>query len=195
MDYETVRCNECGAVLQVPSSARYVTCNHCNIPLEVHRTSVATFTAALPPPGAGGPLRQSDPAWREIADRLDYLERQNELARVDREWDMERERYMQYSRHGRRSVPPSTTNSIVGGVVFGVLGLGMIAVGLVAAVGAQSAGGLACAVPGVIFVAVGALAGVVGYNQARQYQRAYQHYLDRRAAVTGEIRRDRDEDY
>ncbi len=54
MYQESVRCNECGAVLQAPSSARYVTCNHCNISLEVHRTSVATYTEALPPPGARG---------------------------------------------------------------------------------------------------------------------------------------------
>ncbi len=93
MLYESVRCNECGAVLQVPPSARYVTCNHCNIPLEVHRTSVATYTEA--PIGPRPPAREYDPAWQEMAARLEALERQNELARIDREWDMERERFTQ----------------------------------------------------------------------------------------------------
>jgi hypothetical protein len=194
MPYESVRCNECGAVLQVPSSARYVTCNHCNVSLEVHRTSVATYTEALPRPGASASPREADPAWREMADRLEYMERQNELARIDREWDMERERYMLYSRYGRRNVP-STTTSIVVGVIFGTMGIGMIAVGLVGAVLGRSPEGLVCCLPGLFFLLIGTVAAVVNYGQAQRYQRAYQEYLDRRSVVMGEPGPRRDEDY
>ncbi len=128
-------------------------------------------------------------------DRLESLERQNELARIDREWDMERERFMPYARYGRRAAAPSTGGSIALGIVFGALGLGMLGVGLGAALLRQAPEGLVCCVPGLIFLGVGTIAGAVSYNQARQYQRAYRIYQDRRSAVLGDLRRDRDEDY
>ncbi len=71
----------------------------------------------------------------------------------------------------------------------------MIGFGLFLALQTQSPAGLACGLPGLIFLVVGALGGGIGYYQARQYERAYRDYQDRRAAVLGDLRRDRDEDY
>jgi DNA-directed RNA polymerase subunit RPC12/RpoP len=42
MPDETLNCNECGALIQVPSTARYVTCNRCGAHLVVQRTGIAT---------------------------------------------------------------------------------------------------------------------------------------------------------
>ena len=186
MSLESVRCNECGAVLQVPSSARYVTCQHCNVPLVVQRTNVATYTEALPPPGVRGPAaRESDPAWREMADRLERLEMQNELARIDREWDMERDRYMQYGRYGRRAVPNAAAGIVIG-VVLCTLGLGMFGVGVAMMFFVAPALGFVFFLPGGILLTGGVLVGVVNHNAVKRYNRAYQDYQARRAAVLGE---------
>jgi len=79
MSFETLNCNECGALLQVPSVARYVTCNRCGAHLVVQRAGITTYTESARQPAPDSP----DPTWREMADRLDYLEHEGELARVE----------------------------------------------------------------------------------------------------------------
>ena len=43
----TVRCNGCGAPLEIRPGSRYVTCLHCDSQLEVHRTSNSISTEVL----------------------------------------------------------------------------------------------------------------------------------------------------
>jgi hypothetical protein len=53
-----------------------------------------------------------------LVTHLDEVQFQNELARIDREWEMERENYVIQSRYGRSHVP---TGSDVTGAVFGAV--------------------------------------------------------------------------
>ena len=47
MAVERLTCNSCGAPLEVPSSANYVTCNHCSTQLTIRRQENVTFTESL----------------------------------------------------------------------------------------------------------------------------------------------------
>lgn len=193
MSVETLNCNECGALIQVPSVAKYATCNRCGAHLVVRRTDVATFTESAPRPGAprgpeGGPgwrdpdrQREDELRMRDMAARLDDLAYENALMRLDREWDFERERYMIQGRYGSRSVPSKTV-----GIVFMVLG-GMAAFGVVVAVAISLYSGqpgmLACVImPGIFTLAFG-LGGWFQYSRGKQYEAAYNDYRRRREAL------------
>ena len=105
-------------------------------------------------------------------------ERQDELARIDREWERERERYLVQSRFGRRYVP-----SAAAAVVMGVLGVGF---GLFwIEITLNMGGGLGGAFPlfGVLFVCLAAGISIHQFNKARRYQAAYEAYRRRRAAA------------
>jgi hypothetical protein len=192
MSVETLNCNECGALIQAPPAARYLTCNRCGAHLVVRRTDVATFTESAPPPG--GPRapedegarwrdrgRDDDPRWRDMAARLDDLAYENALMRLDREWEFERERYMMSGRYGYRYVPSPTTG-IVFMVLGGMAGLAVIVVVLYS-LAANQPGGLFCVImPGIFTLAFG-LGGLFQYQRGKQYQAAYDDYRRRREAL------------
>jgi uncharacterized membrane protein len=178
MSFETLNCNECGALIQVPTVARYVTCNRCGAHLAVQRTGISTYTEAAPLPA-----RQSDahdPAWREMSGRLEQLEYQNELARIDREWDMEREQYMITSRYGRRYVPSAAAAVVMGVVIvgFGVFWTAM-AFGMASNFGGD---GFAMFFPlfWVVFIVAGIGVSIYQFTKAQRYQAAYNDYQRRR---------------
>jgi hypothetical protein len=63
-----------------------------------------------------------DPPASPTADQLDELRRQKEAARLDREWEAERERYMARDKAGDLYIP-SRAGHVVGGVLNAVFGL------------------------------------------------------------------------
>ena len=50
---------------------------------------------------------------------MSFPENEGELARIDREWDRERERYMVHRRNGRRYVPSAAAAVVMGVLVVG----------------------------------------------------------------------------
>ncbi|MGA0868549.1 MAG: hypothetical protein ACO3UM_06430, partial [Planctomycetota bacterium] len=96
METQAISCNHCGAPLQVPSSTRFVTCGHCGSQLRIERSKDAIFTEVLEDMRA---------TQTEMAADLETLRLQNELERIDREWDRESHRYEIVGNDGRRSTP------------------------------------------------------------------------------------------
>ena len=47
MELETLSCNNCGAPLEVPPGANFVTCAHCGSRLAIKRTDNASYTEVL----------------------------------------------------------------------------------------------------------------------------------------------------
>jgi hypothetical protein len=64
-------CGKCGAPLSVPERTQFLTCTFCGSRLEVHREGGAAYTAVL----------------EKLADDLETVRLQNELERVDREYE------------------------------------------------------------------------------------------------------------
>lgn len=127
----------------------------------------------------------------QLADTLDEVRFQNELARLDREWEAEREQYMVVSRYGQR-YPPNATGAVVGGViavVFGVVwltiasGMAFFATGFMAR---DANAGPFLFFPwcfpafGVLFIGFGIYIAASTYSRAQRYQDALDAYQRRR---------------
>lgn len=76
METLSVRCNHCGAPLQVADSTRFVTCQFCQSNLAVKRTDSSVFTEEV---------AQIAENTGKMAESLEVIALQNEIERLDRE--------------------------------------------------------------------------------------------------------------
>lgn len=74
----SVRCQHCGAPLQIHDAIRFVTCNYCHAELEVIRDASTVHTQLL------GKIEARTAA---MEGSLKIIELQNEIERLDREWE------------------------------------------------------------------------------------------------------------
>jgi len=169
MEIVLVNCNGCGAALDVGPDTRFVTCAQCGARLAVKRSATAAYTEILE-----GLDRKTD----AIAEKLATIERQNELERIDREWEQEREQYLLTGRHGTKSEPNAAMGVVMAVVVGGF--------GLFWTVGAVGAGGGGIAFLGLIFVAFAVIFGYTSVMKAQAFEAAEQRYRKRRAAALAE---------
>jgi DNA-directed RNA polymerase subunit RPC12/RpoP len=105
-------CINCGAPLEVPSEATFVTCSHCGSRLIVRSNNSVAYTEALD---------KLDKRTEHMAQDIDYIRAQNELQLLEREWELNRERFLIRSRDGTLSEPTSTSAVMalaIGMVVF-----------------------------------------------------------------------------
>lgn len=76
METLSVRCNHCGAPLQVSDATRFVTCQFCQSSLEVKRTESSIFTQEV--------ARIAENTGK-MAESLEVIALQNEIEKLDRE--------------------------------------------------------------------------------------------------------------
>ncbi len=171
MNLVTVRCNNCGAPLQVSDSAKYVTCNFCNTQLAIRATDSAVFTEQIE-----ALVRKTD----DIAENLDVIRIQNEIEKLDREFAMERERHLVSGKDGTKQ-EPSSISAIIGGVlaiVFAIFWMG----------GASSAG----APPffsafGIIFIVAALVMIITSVAKSSSLDNARSRYESQRALLEAEL--------
>lgn len=122
---------------------------------------------------------------------LRQIQWQNELARLDREWELEREHYMLTDKHGARHVPQAG-QSLLGGVIAVVFGIFWTATAssMTSSMTTNSpfgpgAGGPPSFLPlfGVLFIVLGAGAAIHGFRKGAEYEQAYRRYQQRRAEL------------
>jgi hypothetical protein len=113
MELLSLTCGHCGAPLEVPQGTRYVTCGYCSSKLEVHHSGGAIYTEVLEA------LQKRTEA---LADDVEILKLQNELERIDREWQADRESCMIRGKNGAMSEPSPVAGTIVGifVIAFGI---------------------------------------------------------------------------
>jgi len=95
METLSVRCNHCGAPLQVAGNTRFVTCQFCQSSLEVKRTGNSIFTEEV------AKIAEST---GKMAESLEVITVQNEIEKLDREWGIGQAESMIQGRRGAR--PP-----------------------------------------------------------------------------------------
>ncbi len=76
METVSVRCNSCGAPLEVGAQARFATCQFCQTQLEIKRTESSVFTEEI-----SRIARNTD----QMAESLEVIKLQNEIEMLDRE--------------------------------------------------------------------------------------------------------------
>jgi hypothetical protein len=182
-----VCCNECGADLDVGPTTNFVACARCGARLAVRRTGSSIFTERAPTdlhitddPASPGPrCESSDAAMANVVRaHLACMEREARLANIDRQWELEREKYLVTGNFGQRKVP-NAARSIFGGLVgvaFGILWTAVI----VTDDRAGPVGGALFSLFGVLAIIVSAVWGAYHYAVAQDYERAHAEYRRRR---------------
>jgi DNA-directed RNA polymerase subunit RPC12/RpoP len=164
MELSPVACNNCGAPLQIPAAAQYVTCQHCSSQLEVKRNESVAWTEKIEQ------IATIDRRTEQLVDQVAQLRFQTEVNHIDRSWEREEQRYMVRDQYGNTH-RPSEMASVFVGCVMATIGLFYMAVG---------DGGL---VVGPLVILGGLIVGLVGNHQAIKYQNARRRYRRRRADV------------
>ncbi|RYD60437.1 MAG: hypothetical protein EOP83_19405 [Verrucomicrobiaceae bacterium] len=171
MKVTKVCCQGCGADLQVDESIRFATCNYCHARLEIVHDPTVTHTRLLEDIGR---------TTERMAGKLLVLELQNDLERLDREWENRREGFMVTGKHGHRSLP-SQAGSIVGGVIAIVGGI----------VWMSFAAGMGAPFPfplfGLLFIGFALFSMINGTTKATGYRNAESAFTRRRNDLVHQI--------
>lgn len=166
MSLERMICDSCGAPLDVPESAKFVTCRHCQTHLRVRRDESVHYTEQL---------EQIEQHTRKISERLDQVEAYQELEALDREWMIERENFMIKTKHGHRETP-QVSHIIVGVIatLFGIFWTVFTAVAFPP-----------FALFGIVFIAIAIFNTVSGFTKLQKYQNGEARYRQRRQELVG----------
>jgi LSD1 subclass zinc finger protein len=167
MELEGITCGNCAAPLEVSPGVRFITCNQCHTSLAVHRGESATYTEKID---------QIDARTREMAGELAQLRYESELARLDRQWEQERQSYLVKNNDGQM-VEPTAGASVAWGVLTAVFGAFWTVM-------ASHVGGGGFALFGVFFIAVGVGSAMFSYSKSTELQDARRQYEDRRRQLS-----------
>jgi hypothetical protein len=181
VDIARVTCDGCGAALEVGERARFATCKYCGAKLEIKHTESAVFTEVL---------ERIDKNTAGMAEDLDAIRREQEIARLDREWQLERAGFLQRDKHGNLH-EPSTTGGMVGAFIGGGFGLLWTIMAIAMTGSAPAEGPFVVAkvifpLFGILFTIGAVVAGIKGASAAGQFEQAQSAYQRKRAALVAE---------
>jgi hypothetical protein len=158
--------------LQVAAATRFVVCQFCGSSLEVRRTESAVFTQEV---------AEIAENTKRMAGRLEAIEIQNELERLDREWEEQKAALVW---HGRAGGKKHSTNPLYG------LGAAIFLAGAATGAlvfGSQGVltGGIRVTMAVMGFLAVCSL--ILLWSKAPKARAARESYRRRRAEVEGRL--------
>lgn len=140
----------------------------------------AEFAAAKAKVLAQDAAPAKDQAMQE---HLEEIKAQNAVAQLDRQWAMERERYMVAGNYGVRQLP-SKALSVLGGVV--ITGFGIVWTAMAANMGGGFEGAPSFfPLFGVLFILAGIGFSIYSFSKASQYEEAHARYRRRRVELLG----------
>ena len=114
-----VRCQQCGAPLQVADGVRFLTCGYCHAELQVVRSESVVHTQIL---------EKLDQRTTEMSESLKVIEIQNEIGRLDREWEMWRQQQLPRDTQGQPYEPSPPLPAISKGTCLRIaLSVGIVA--------------------------------------------------------------------
>ncbi len=158
-------CNNCGGALEVSKKARFVTCMFCNTALSIQKSEGAAYTETL---------EKIEERTETIAEDVETLKVQNELQRLDREWDNERQGLMMRNRNGHESVPTQV------GAVLVLLFMAGMALAMFILAPQAGVPPAARSLISVFMLVFGVVMAVTMVSKAKRYQEARRRYEDRR---------------
>lgn len=171
METLSVRCNHCGAPLQVAGNTRFVTCQFCHSNLEVKRTDSSVFTEEV------AKIAENT---GKMAGSLEVITLQNEIERLDREWGIEQADSMIQGGDGPR--PPGNP---MFGLAFAIF-FAVVCFGMASFSGSFGAPGIFQLVP--IGMGLFALvAGIMGVAKGQTRETARTQYQQRRAELMNQL--------
>lgn len=158
-------------------SVRFATCNYCHAKLEIVHDSTVTHTRLM---------EKIERNTDQMVGNLRVIELQNDLERLDREWDIRRESFMVRGKNGNRYIPGVASSAAVG-VVAAIFGMVVLS-----RVGSGPGGGM-FTIFGMIFIVVAIFSSITGVTKAnahREAESAYESERDDLIAKIDDARRD-----
>jgi LSD1 subclass zinc finger protein len=184
-----LNCNRCGAPLEVPEKAKFVTCTFCQTQLAVQHSGGSAYTEAI---------EKLDELTDRLSDDVAFLKLQGDLERLDREWSEAREGLMLRDKYGKEYIPNHKNAnmvklglSIVGGLwIFFPLGFFLLSLPIQPSV---SSGLLSfflslifCA-PGGLLIFLGGVFAKANLKKVKVYEEARDAYEVKRRALMAEM--------
>ncbi len=122
------------------------------------------------------------------SNHLEEIKAQNELAQLDREWELERENYMVSGQYGHKHIP-GKASSALGGIVIVVFGIFWTA--MASSMTGFGGSGLISIFPlfGVLFILFGAGMSLNAFVKAGQFEEAQRRYQLRRSELQNKSRK------
>jgi DNA-directed RNA polymerase subunit RPC12/RpoP len=198
VEVQSLSCNNCGAPIDVPANTNYATCGHCGSRLVIKRTDNAAYTEVL---------SRIDERTGQMSEDLAEIRAQNELEQVDREWQIEREQYLEHNKDGSTSVPSTgrTVLMLVGAGVAVLFACFWISTATSMTRSSGSFGGrsgspLSSGPPsadsifpmfGVLIILVVVVGVIVSLVNAGKYSEAEENYRNKRDAVIDRLKKKR----
>ena len=176
METLSVRCNHCGAPLQIGEGTRFVTCQFCQSNLEVKRTDSSVFTEEV--------AKIAENTGR-MAESLEVIELQNEIERLDREWAQKEASYIVHGKNGPVR-PSSSAFGMAFAVFFACVCFGMAI--FMSNIAGSFHGGFS--VMGLVPVGMGVFALVAAaknMNQGAELEKAVAIHQARRAELVAKL--------
>ncbi|HIF39888.1 MAG TPA: hypothetical protein EYQ74_02160 [Planctomycetes bacterium] len=159
-----LNCNQCGAPLEVPAKAKFVTCNFCSTQLSVQRTDKVAYTEAI---------EEIQERTRQMSEDLKHLKKQSAVEDLDRSWRRRREQFMVRSQQGELNVPSKAMATAIGTVT--TIG-GLLWMWFAMNIGAPGPFPLF----GVFFIGTGIFGAMRMSAKADDFRRSHRAYLSKR---------------
>lgn len=113
----SLNCNHCGAPLDVPAKARFVTCGFCDSRLAIQHSGTTYSTQVM---------EQLVQKTTAIQDDVEELKRRAALSDLDLAWERKKKRFVVKGKNGHESLP-----SVPGMAIQGIVGIIIVCVALV----------------------------------------------------------------
>lgn len=112
----SLNCNHCGAPLDVPVKAKFVTCGFCDCRLAIQHSGNTHSTEVL---------EQLVEKTSVIQDDVNELKRRARLSELDLDWERNKRRFVVKGKNGSESLPSALGMTIQGvvGIVFACFAL------------------------------------------------------------------------
>ena len=168
-----LNCNHCGAPIEAPPKARFITCTFCDARLQIHHSGSSYSTEVL------DEIRETT---HRIARDIEELKSSTAIDRLDKQWERERKNYLVTGKHGTAHMP-SKSQAVVGGVVVTIFGLFWTAMAFsIVGAGIGRVFGLANLFPlfGLLFVGLGIFNALRVAKKADEYERDHDRYVRQR---------------
>jgi len=174
METISVRCNHCGAPLQISEGTRFVTCQFCHSSLEVKRTESSVFTEEV--------AKIAENTGR-MAESLEVIELQNEIERLDREWTQKEAGYIVHGKNG-----PHRPSSSLFGMAFAIF-FACVCFGMAVSVANYPGGIFALFPAGMGIFAI--FMGIQNMNKGAELEKAESMHQTRRAELLAKLQQAR----
>lgn len=166
MELIALTCNQCGAPLEVPVTANFLTCTYCKTRLKVHNQGGAAFTETID---------SIDQRTRVIAEDVDAIRAHHDLEHLDKEWATLRDRF----KNDAGLIVSSTRGAFVG-MVITLLIVGVLLFFVIRSIDLPI---IVTVLFAIVYPVVAGLVGLGAYANAREFEKEFRTYHQRRSDI------------